>query len=102
MKLYIICIGKRNLEYFKVDFEKAYGKINWDFMFSILDTKGFQIQFVNLTKAVINNGMVCIMVNDILGPYFQTRKGLRQGDPFSPLLFNIVVEVLTVLTKRSQ
>jgi hypothetical protein len=83
--------------FFKVDFDKTYDKIIWDFIFSILDMKDFLVQFVNWTKAVINNGNVCIMVNDILGPYFQTRKGLRQGDPFSHLLFNITAEVLVVL-----
>jgi hypothetical protein len=87
---------------FKVDFEKAYDKINWDFMFSVLDMKGFPELFVKWTKDVVNNGKVCIMVNDELGPYFQTRKGLRQGDPFSPLLFNIDAYVLSVLVKRAQ
>ena len=64
--------------------------------------KGFPDKFVQWTKSVVNNGKVCIMVNDRLGPYFRTRKGLRQGDLFSPLLFNIAAEVLAVLVKRAQ
>jgi hypothetical protein len=35
---------------------------------------------------------VAIKVNDDIGPYFQTKKELRQGDPLSPILFNIVAD----------
>lgn len=43
-----------------------------------------------------------ILVNDNVCPYFQTRKGLRQGDPFSPILFNIARDVLATLVNRAQ
>ena len=36
-------------------------------------------------------------MNDDIGRYFQTHKGFRQGDPMSPILFNIVVDMLTIL-----
>jgi hypothetical protein len=41
-------------------------------------------------------------VNDKLGSYFQTKKGLRQGDPMSPILFNIVVDMLAILIARAK
>ena len=41
--------------------------------------------------------LVGIKVNDDIGHYFQTHKGLRQGDPMSPILFNIVVDMLGIL-----
>jgi len=43
-----------------------------------------------------------VNVNDEVGPYFQTRKGLRQGDPLSPILFNIVADMLTLFINRAK
>jgi hypothetical protein len=45
---------------------------------------------------------VGIKVNDDVGRYFQTLKGLRQGDPLSPILFNIVVDMLTIMIERAK
>jgi hypothetical protein len=48
------------------------------------------------------DGTVAIKVNEGVGPYFQSCKGVRQGDPLSPLLFNFVVDCLTRLVIRAQ
>ena len=40
--------------------------------------------------------------NDEVGHYFQTRKGLRQGDPLSPLLCNLVADMLAILINRAK
>jgi hypothetical protein len=57
-------------------------------------------------RALINNfmsgGSVAIRVNDDMGCHFQTRKGLSQGDPLPPVLFNIVADMLTILIKRAK
>ena len=51
---------------------------------------------------MISGGSVGIKVNDKIGPYFQTKRGLRQGDPMSPILFNIVVDMLALIIKRAK
>ena len=43
-----------------------------------------------------------IKVNDDVEPYFQTKQGLRQGDPMSPILFNIVADMLALFINRAK
>ena len=45
---------------------------------------------------------MAIRVNDDTGHYFQTKKDLRQGDPLSPILFNIVADMLAVMIDRAK
>jgi hypothetical protein len=45
-------------------------------------------------------GSVAVNVNEDVRSYFQTKKGLRQGEPLSPILFNIVVDMLLVLINK--
>ena len=51
---------------------------------------------------MVTGGSVGIKVNDEIGPYFQTKRGLCQGDPMSPILFNIVADMLALLINRAK
>ena len=64
--------------------------------------KGFSPKWCSWVKSFISGGSVAVNVNNEIGHYFQTRKGLRQGDPLSPLLFNIIADMLPVLIKRAK
>jgi hypothetical protein len=45
---------------------------------------------------------VGIKLNDSVGKNFQIKKGVRQGDSLSPILFNIVVDMLVILINRTK
>ena len=51
---------------------------------------------------MISSESVGIKVNDEIGPYFQTKRGLRQGDHMSPILFNIIADMLALIIKRAK
>ena len=91
------------LVYFKLVLpQKAYDKVKWPFLQQVLWMKGFSMKWCAWINQVITKGSVAIKVNDDVGHYFQTRKGVRQGDPLSPILFNIVVDMLAILIARAK
>src|SRR4051812_28350914 len=64
--------------------------------------KGFNEIWRSQVDSFIQKGSVGIKMNDDIGHYFQTQKGLRQGDPMSPILFNVVADMLVVLIGREK
>jgi retron-type reverse transcriptase len=71
-------------------------------MRKVLEIKGFSTQWCRWIDSIIQGGHVRIKINDQVGQNFQTKKDLRQGDPLSPLLFNIVVDMLAILINRAK
>ena len=86
----------------KIDFEKAYDKVSWSFLQQAMRMKGFDPKWCQWINDYIKKGSVGIRVNDDIGHNFQTRKGLRQGDPLSPILFNVVADMLAILISRAK
>uniref|UniRef100_A0A8I6XAP1 Reverse transcriptase domain-containing protein n=1 Tax=Hordeum vulgare subsp. vulgare TaxID=112509 RepID=A0A8I6XAP1_HORVV len=82
---------------FKVDFQKAYDKVKWSFLQQALRMKGFDEIWRKHIESFVQKVSVVMNVNDDIGHYFQTHKGLRQGDPMSPILFNVVADMLAIL-----
>jgi retron-type reverse transcriptase len=84
---------KQNGVILKIDFKKAYDKIKWPFVRQVLEMKGFSNRWCKWIESIIQGGHVGIKINDQVRKN-QTKKGLWQGDPLSPLLFNIVVDIM--------
>jgi hypothetical protein len=62
----------------KLDFENAYDKVKWSFLQQTLRMKGFSNGWHALINSFVSGGSVAIKVNDDVGRYFQTWKGLRR------------------------
>ena len=68
----------------------------------LLRMKGFSSKWIEWIKSFISGGSVAINVNDEVGLFFQMKKGLRQGDPLSPILFNLVADMLALFINRAK
>ncbi|CAJ2637160.1 unnamed protein product [Trifolium pratense] len=100
----IIDLAKRRKDrcmFFKVDFEKAYDTINWNFLERMMIKMGFAEGWMKWIRACIFNSSMSVLVNGSATEDFKVCRGLRQGDPLSPFLFLIVAESLTGLIKRA-
>jgi hypothetical protein len=86
----------------KIDFEKAYDKVNYSFLHQVMRMKGFHPKWCRWIQKFIGRGSVGIRVNDDIGHYFQTNKGFRQSDPLSPIILNIIGDILAIIIKKGQ
>jgi hypothetical protein len=85
----------------KLDYEKAYGSVNLDFILEILESRGFGETWIGWTKKIMFGGSINILANGEDSNTFMTgRGGVRQEDPLSPLLFNLVGDALTRMLAR--
>jgi hypothetical protein len=65
--------------------------------------RGFGTKWINWVMSLVKNGSITIRLNDTNSGFFSPGKGLRQEDPLSLLLFNLVVDVFTrMLVKATQ
>uniref|UniRef100_A0A2N9GE37 Reverse transcriptase domain-containing protein n=1 Tax=Fagus sylvatica TaxID=28930 RepID=A0A2N9GE37_FAGSY len=85
----------------KLDVEKAYDRVNWEFLLYLLQRCGFPLCWRKWIWFCISTVRFSILINGCPSGFFPSSRGLRQGDPLSPLLFVIVMEALSRLMDRT-
>lgn len=79
----------------KVDLEKAYDRLSWDFIYETLREFGLPTILVRLIMECITTATMQLLWNGEITEIFTPSRGIRQGDPISPYIFVLCIERLS-------
>jgi hypothetical protein len=78
-----------------LDLEKAYDHVNWDFLLYMLEKCGFGERWRGWIHQCVSIVRFSVLINGTPADFFSSSRGVRQGDPLSPLLFVMVMEAFS-------
>ncbi|CAA7057486.1 unnamed protein product [Microthlaspi erraticum] len=85
----------------KVDISKAFDFVRWDFVLSVLQAHKVPLDFLQAIRSCICSPSFSVSINGTTSRYFKGKTGLRQGDPLSPSLFVMVMNVLSLMLNKA-
>nr|GEV96995.1 putative RNA-directed DNA polymerase, eukaryota, reverse transcriptase zinc-binding domain protein [Tanacetum cinerariifolium] len=94
--------NKERLFMLKVDFEKAFDTLDWDFLDLTMKQMGFSTIWRKRIQGCLDSTYASVIINGSPTKEFKIQKGLRQGNPLSPFLFIIAIEALHVSIQEAK
>ena len=95
-------LKNKNHVIISIDAEKAFDKIQHPFMIKTLQKAGIEGTYLNIIKAIYDKPTANIILNGEKLKAFPLKSGTRHRCPLSPLLFNIVLEVLATAIRAEK
>ncbi|BAH95230.1 Os11g0420000 [Oryza sativa Japonica Group] len=92
--------SRREIVLLKLDFEKAFDTIEHEAILLIMEAMGFSATWLGWIRKIFSFASSSVLVNGIPGKNFHCKRGVRQGDPLSPLLFVLGAELLQVILSK--
>jgi hypothetical protein len=89
--------GTKGFLAWKIDLSKAYDRLSWQFIESVLREAKIPIEIVNLIMNCVTTPSFQVCLNGELTESFTSKRGIRQGDPLSPYIFVLCMEKLSHL-----
>jgi hypothetical protein len=86
----------------KLDISRAFDSVAWPFLLSVLRQRGFGPRWIRWITLLLASASTKVLINGNAGPAFRHARGLRQGDPLSPLLFLLAMDTLAGMFKEAE
>ena len=89
--------SKKEIIIFKIDFVKAFDKVSYKAILYMMQHLGFTKKWIRWVSSILSTASTSVILNSVPGKCIQCKCGVRQGDPFSPLLYVMVGELLQIM-----
>lgn len=86
----------------KLDFQKAFDKVEHEYMLQIMEHKGFPPKWLQWMRSIFQSGTSAVLLNGVPRKAFHCKRGVRQGDPLSPLHFVLATDFLQTILNNAR
>jgi len=85
----------------KLDFEKAFDTIEHSTIIQMMTHLGLPDKWIQWVHNILSSGSSAVLLNGIPGKFYKCKRGVRQGDPLSPLLFVLAAKLLQIIVNHA-